>query len=57
MDYHRDAPDDGEGLSYMEREAIVQVAQACASLSFLGSAVIVVANFRFKQVSPLLSGG
>lgn len=56
MDY-RNAPDDGEGLSYMEREAIVQVAQACASLSFLGSAVIVVANFRFKQVSPLLSGG
>ena len=52
---YRDAADGGGGLSDTEQAAIVQVAQACASLSFLGSAVIVVANFRFKQVSPCCS--
>lgn len=38
------------GFSESQRRAIAQVGQACASLSFVGSAVIVVANFRFKQV-------
>ncbi|CAB1114800.1 unnamed protein product [Ectocarpus sp. CCAP 1310/34] len=40
----------GTGISDEQQRAIVLVAQACASLSFLGSAVIVVANFRFKQL-------
>ncbi|CAM9141205.1 unnamed protein product [Scytosiphon promiscuus] len=37
------------GLSHAQQRAIVLVAQACAAFSFMGSAVIVVANFRFKQ--------
>lgn len=44
----------GTGISDEQQRAIVHVAQACASLSFLGSAVIVVANFRFKQASAIL---
>lgn len=42
---------DTPGIPYAKQKAIIQVAQACASLSFLGSTVIVVAYFRFKQVS------
>eukprot|EP00903_Cladosiphon_okamuranus_P007848 g7591.t1 len=41
---------DRAGIPYAKQQAIIQVAQACASLSFLGSAVIVVAYFRFKQL-------
>lgn len=40
-------------FSSEQRHAIVVVTQACATLSFLGSLTIVVANFRFKQVRDL----
>lgn len=46
-----DLDTDMAGIPYAKQQAIIQVAQACASLSFLGSAVVVVAYFRFKQVS------
>eukprot|EP00752_Nemacystus_decipiens_P005326 g4830.t1 len=41
---------DRAGIPYAKQQAIVHVAQACASLSFLGSTVIIVAYFRFKQL-------
>lgn len=48
-------PNTAEATPYAQRKAIIQAAQACASLSLLGSTVIVVAYFRFKQVGvPLL---
>lgn len=51
-----DLDTDTAGIPYAKQQATIHVAQACASLSFLGSAVIIVAYFRFKQVSvPLLS--
>lgn len=52
-----DTDNGASGLSHTQRRAIVLVAQACAAFSFMGSAVIVVANFRFKQVGlPLFWG-
>lgn len=53
-----DLDTDTAGIPYAKQQAIIRVAQACASLSFLGSTVIIVAYFRFKQVSvPLLPRG
>lgn len=52
-----DLDTDTVGIPYAAQQLTIQVAQACASLSFLGSTVIVVAYFRFKQVSvPLFRG-
>ncbi|CAM9099024.1 unnamed protein product, partial [Hapterophycus canaliculatus] len=45
-----DTDNSASGLSHAQQRAIVLVAQACAAFSFMGSAVIVVANFRFKQL-------
>lgn len=47
---YNDVGEEGEGFSQQQQRAILQVAQACASLSFIGSAAIIVAYFRFKQV-------
>lgn len=38
------------GFSHGQRQAIVVATQTVASLSFVGSAIIVFTNFRFKQV-------
>lgn len=47
-----DALETGAGVfSRGQERAILKVAQACASLSLVGSVVVVVARLRFKQVS------
>lgn len=56
-DFDTGSSGSSSGLSHAQQRAIVLVAQACAALSFMGSAVIVVANFRFKQVGLPLFGG